>query len=70
MSVKELIIKKIDMFPENLLEEIYDFIQFLKTKRERTLLTKSSQELSTTSFQKVWDNDEDAGYDGEPKLKS
>jgi hypothetical protein len=62
--------KKIDMLPENLLEEIYDFIQFLKTKREKTLLTKSSQELSATSFQKVWDNDEDAGYDGKPKLKS
>jgi hypothetical protein len=63
MPVKELIKEKIDMLPENLLEEVFDFIQFLKTKRERTLLTKSSQELSTTSFQKVWDNAEDVIYD-------
>ena len=63
MSAKEIIKKEIDKLPENLLAEVFDFIQFLESKRDRNLLVKASQELSTTSFKKVWDNDEDAGYD-------
>lgn len=63
MSVKEIIKNEIDKLPENLLAEVLDFIQFLERKKERTLLAKASQKLSTTSFQKIWDNDEDAVYD-------
>ena len=63
MSVKEIIKKEIDNLPENLLTEVFDFIQFLESKSERTLLMKASQELSTTSFKKIWDNEEDAIYD-------
>lgn len=63
MSVKEIIKKEIDNLPENLLTEVFDFIQFLESKRERNLLAKDSQELSTASFQKIWDNEEDAIYD-------
>ena len=64
MSVKEIIKKEIDKLPENLLAEVFDFIQFLESKkREGTLFAKASQELSTASFQKIWDNEEDAIYD-------
>jgi len=63
MSVKELIKKKIDMLPENLLEKIYDFIQFLKAKKERAQLVKPLPASPTSSFKKVWDNAEDAIYD-------
>lgn len=64
MSVKEIIKKEIDKLPENLLTEVFDFIQFLESKkREGTLIAKASQELSTASFQKIWDNEEDAIYD-------
>ena len=63
MSVKEIIKNEIDKLPENLLSEVLDFIQFLERKKERTLLAKASQKLSTASFQKIWDNDEDAVYD-------
>ncbi|HHT9126861.1 MAG TPA: toxin-antitoxin system, antitoxin component, Xre family protein [Candidatus Brocadiia bacterium] len=63
MSVKEMIKKEIDNLPEGLLAEVFDFIQFLEIKREKNLLTKASQELSITSFKKVWDNKEDAVYD-------
>jgi hypothetical protein len=63
MLDKELIKKEIDKLPEDVLAEVFDFIQFLERKRERDLLVRSSQELSTTSFQRIWDNDEDAAYD-------
>lgn len=59
MSVKEIIKKEIDNLPDNLLTEVFDFIQFLESKRERTLLAKASQELSAASFQKIWDNEEE-----------
>ena len=63
MSVKEIIKNEIDKLPENLLSEVLDFIRFLESKKERTMLAMASQELSTVSFQKIWDNDEDAVYD-------
>ena len=63
MSVKEVIKKEIDRLPEDILAEVFDFIQFLESKKDKTLLTKASQKLSEVSFKKVWDNDEDAVYD-------
>ena len=63
MLVKELIKKEVDKLPEDILAEVFDFIQFLESKRERNLLVRSSQELSTKSFQRIWDNEEDAIYD-------
>ena len=52
MSVKEMIKKEFDKLPENLLPEVFDFIQFLESKRERIMIAKASQDLSTASFQK------------------
>jgi len=63
MSVKEIIKNEIDKLPENLLHEVFDFIQFLEIKREKMLLVKASQEMSLPSFERVWDNEEDAVYD-------
>ena len=63
MSDKELIKKEIDKLPEDILIEVFDFIQFLERKRERDLLVRSSQELSTASFQRIWGNEENSVYD-------
>jgi len=63
MLDKELIKREIDKLPEDVLQEIFDFIQFLETRKERDLLARSSQELSIGSFQRIWDNEEDAVYD-------
>ncbi len=63
MTVKEMIKTEIEKLPENLLAEVFDFIQFLEIKREKNLIPKASQELSTASFEKIWDNKEDAVYD-------
>jgi len=63
MSVKDMIKNEIDKLPENLLAEVFDFIQFLEAKKEKTLLAGASQELSIPAFEKIWNNDEDAVYD-------
>ncbi|MBS3906054.1 MAG: DUF2281 domain-containing protein [Syntrophaceae bacterium] len=63
MIIKELIKKEIEKLPEDILAEVFDFIQFLESKKRRDLLAKSSQELSNPTFQRIWDNEEDAVYD-------
>ena len=63
MLDKELIKKEIDKLSEDILTEVFDFIQFLERRKERDLLVRSSQESSATSFQKIWDNEEDSVYD-------
>ncbi len=63
MSVRELIKNEIEKLPENLLEEVFDFMKFLEIKREKMLLVKAAQKMSGASFEKVWDNDADAVYD-------
>lgn len=64
MSVKDLIKNEIEKLPESYLSEIFDFIQFLEIKGEKRRLTRTSQELSRKSFEKLWDKEEDAVYDG------
>ncbi len=63
LAVKERIINEIDRLPESYLSEIFDFILFLESKKEKALMAKASQQLSTASFEKIWDNEEDAAYD-------
>lgn len=63
MSVKDVIKKEVDRLPENILAEVLDFIQFLELKQEGRMLARGSQKLSERSFEKVWNNDEDAVYD-------
>jgi hypothetical protein len=63
MSVRELIKNEIDRVPEDILPEIFDFIKFLELKKEKAILAKAFQSLSEKSFDKIWDNDEDAVYD-------
>lgn len=63
MTVKDMIKSEIDRLPDNVLIEVYDFILFLETKKEKMLLAKASQQLSEASFEKIWINEEDAVYD-------
>ncbi|GEM_PF-544125 len=63
MSLNEMIKYEIDKLPESILAEVFEFIQFLEFKKEKNMQAKAAQELSGASFQKVWDNPEDAVYD-------
>lgn len=63
MITKEIIKKEVDKLSENFAAEVYDFIMFLESKSEKELSAKDAQFLSISSFQKTWDNEEDAVYD-------
>jgi hypothetical protein len=58
-----MIKKEVDKLPDDILPQVLDFIIFLETRSESRLLAKASQELSSVSFEKIWDNEEDAVYD-------
>lgn len=46
-----------------MLAEVLDFIQFIEQKHEKGVLMQVAQKLSERSFEKVWDDEEDAVYD-------
>ena len=60
MSNRDLIINEIDRLSEDLLPEVFDFIKFLEVKEN---IASTSQILSEKTFEKIWDNNEDAVYD-------
>ncbi len=52
MNGKDLFLKEIDNIPEFMLEEVWDFLQFLKAKYRKEHLETSL--LSESSLQKDW----------------
>jgi Protein of unknown function (DUF2281) len=52
MNRKQLIAKEIEQVPEPLLEEVLDFVRFLKSKRTKE--TKEIILLSESSLKKDW----------------
>jgi len=63
VSVREKLKKEIDVLPEDILQDIYDFVKFLEFRRERDIFRKVSERLSEESFKRIWNNEEDAIYD-------
>ena len=52
MNTKELLIKEVENSPDFILQEVWDFLQFLKTKYQQEQLVISI--LSESSLQKDW----------------
>ncbi len=52
MNAKELLLKEVENLPEFILEEVWDFLQFLKLKYDKDKLASSL--LSESSLQKDW----------------
>lgn len=52
MSKKELLIEEIEQIPEPFLEQILDFVRFLKTKATTEILEPSI--LSESTLKKDW----------------
>ena len=58
----ELIEKLKDLPPERL-AEVEDFVDFLRGRDDERRLTRAAAKLAEGTFNKVWDNENDAEYD-------
>ncbi len=54
---------KIQRLPPEKVAVVDDFVDFLESRGKENSLTRAVEKLSEQSFQKVWDNQEDAEYD-------
>jgi len=60
---EQTLIEKISTLPPNKVDEVEDFVDFLRQRSEDRLLTQAAAKLSGKSFKEVWDNPDDAEYD-------
>jgi hypothetical protein len=54
---------KIQKLPPEKIAVVEDFVEFLRHRDDDIHLTAAAAKLSEKSFQKVWDNQDDAEYD-------
>ncbi len=59
----EQMVEKLEHLSPNRLSEVADFIDFLQQRDQDEQLKQDYTQASETSFNKVWDNEEDAIYD-------
>ncbi len=57
------LMEKIRSLPPDKITVVEDFIDFLLTRSEESLLLYTATKLSEKAFAKIWDNPEDAEYD-------
>lgn len=57
------IVEKLQRLSPERIVEVEDFIDFLKQRDDDRYLTQAAMAASEASFQRVWDNPEDADYD-------
>ncbi|RPI75937.1 MAG: toxin-antitoxin system, antitoxin component, Xre family protein [Desulfobacteraceae bacterium] len=62
-SQEQTLIKKIRTLTPERIVEVENFVDFLRHRNEEIRLTHSLSLLSEATFQKIWDNPEDADYD-------
>jgi hypothetical protein len=56
--------EKIRTLPADRVSEVEDFVDFLRQRDEDRQLTQAAARLSEDALRKVWDNPDDAEYDG------
>ena len=59
----QTLIEKIQSLPPERVEEVEDFVDFLKAREQDRALVQAAARLSENAFRKVWDNPDDAEYD-------
>ena len=59
----QTLIEKIHRLSPERVEEVKDFVDFLKTREPDRALVHAAGRLSEDAFRTVWDNPDDAEYD-------
>ncbi len=60
---EQTLIEKIRDLPPEKVDEVEDFVDFLRQRDRDRRLVRAASKLSENAFQKVWDNPDDAEYD-------
>lgn len=60
---EQILISKIRTLSSEKLQEVEDFIDFLRQYGQDRQLRQGAAKLSENAFQQVWDNSEDSEYD-------
>ena len=63
MSSPQSLIDKIKALPPERLDEVEDFVDFLRGREDDQHLASAAARASEPSFAQVWDNEDDAEYD-------
>ncbi len=61
---EETLIEKIRMLPPDKVAEVEDLVDFMLYRDDARCLVRGAGKLSEECLRAVWDNDEDAAYDG------
>ena len=61
---EKALIAKTKQLPPQRMAEVEDFVDFLRAREADQHLTRTAAKASEPSFAAVWDNEEDAVYDG------
>ncbi|NOR43391.1 MAG: toxin-antitoxin system, antitoxin component, Xre family protein [Gammaproteobacteria bacterium] len=57
------LIDKLETLPQERLDEVEDFVDFLKQRGRDRQLTRAATQVAEQSFANVWDNSDDSIYD-------
>jgi len=57
------LIDKLEALPPERINEVEDFIDFIKQRDQDRQLTHAATKTAEPSLRKVWDNPDDADYD-------
>ena len=57
------LIDKLETLPQERLDEVEDFVDFLKQRGRDRQLTRAVAQVAEQSFASVWDNSDDSVYD-------
>lgn len=60
----EQVLAKLKGLPPERVVEVEDFIDFLQSRDSDRAITRAAARASEPVLQKLWDNAEDAAYDG------
>ena len=59
----QALIEKLKNLPPERVAEVEDFVDFLRTREGERAAVRAATRAAEPAFAKVWDNDDDAGYD-------
>jgi hypothetical protein len=59
----QALIEKLKKLPPERVAEVEDFVDFLRTRDEERALARATTRAAVPSFERVWNNDDDAAYD-------